>query len=197
MQTVQASTIPRPAITTFSDDLLKTIPKLRAYAISLCRTTERGDDLAQETLVKAWTNASGFEPGTNLVAWLYAIMRNEFYSQYRKRRREVEDNDGRHANLLRVSPSQEKHIHLLDVRDAMNRLTAEHREALTLSVSGLSYEEAAAVCGCAVGTMKSRTSRARDKLARMLDDHQPWISDDSPFSGASAKIANSDGALAF
>ena len=197
MQTVQPPPVPRPAIAAFRDDLLKTIPKLRAYATSLCRTTERGDDLVQETLVKALTNAGSFEPGSNMVAWLYTILRNEFYSQYRKRRREVEDNDGRHANLLRVSPSQEKHVHLLDVRDAMNCLTAEHREALTLSVSGLSYDEAAAVCGCAVGTMKSRTSRARDKLARMLDDHRPWISDDSPFSGTSAKAATSDGALAF
>jgi len=187
----------RPQIATFRDDLLKTIPKLRAYAVSLSRTTGRGDDLVQETLVKALANADSFEPGSNMVAWLYAILRNEFYSEYRKRRREVEDHASRYANRLRVSPSQEGHVYLLDVRDALDRLTAEHREALMLAATGLSYDEAAAVGGCPVGTMKSRTSRARDRLAQMLDHRHPWVGNDSFRSGTPRKANTSEGVLAF
>ena len=197
MESVQTPPISRPPIATFRDDLLKTIPKLRAYAVNLCRTTGRGDDLVQETLVKALANANSFEAGSNMMAWLYAILRNEFYSEYRKRRREVEDHASRYANRLRVSPSQEGHVYLLDVRDALDRLTAEHREALLLSVTGLSYDEAAAVCGCAVGTMKSRTSRARDRLAQMLDGRDTWIGDDSSCSGTPHNANTSEGALAF
>jgi RNA polymerase sigma-70 factor, ECF subfamily len=197
MQTVQTLTISRSPIATFRDDLLKTIPKLRAYAIGLCGATGRADDLVQETLVKALANANNFEPGSNMKAWLYTILRNEFHSEYRKRRREVEDNESRYANRLRVSPSQEGHVYLLDVRDALGRLTAEHREALTLVVSGFSYDEAAALCGCAVGTMKSRTSRARDRLAQMLDHRYPWVGNDSFHSGTPRKAKTSEGALAF
>jgi len=94
-------------------------------------------------------------------------------------------------------PSQEGHVHLLDVRDALDRLTAEHREALMLAATGLSYDDAAVVCGCAVGRMKSRTSRARDRLAQMLDHRHPWVGDDSSFSGAPRNANNSEGALAF
>jgi RNA polymerase sigma-70 factor (ECF subfamily) len=197
MESVQAPTIACPPVATFRDDLLKTIPKLRAYAVRLCRTTDRGDDLVQETLVNALANANSFEPSSNMTAWLYAILRNEFYSEYRKRRREVEDHDNRYANRLWVSPSQDGHVYLLDVRDALDRLTAEHREALLLSVTGLSYDEAAAVCGCAVGTMKSRTSRARDRLAQMLDGRDTWIGDDSSCSGTPHNANTSEGALAF
>jgi RNA polymerase sigma-70 factor (ECF subfamily) len=196
MQTVQATSTSRTPIVTFRDDLLKTTPKLRAYAVSLCRTTGRADDLVQETLLKALTNANSFEPGSNMIAWLYTILRNEFYSECRKRRREVEDKEGRHANLARVSPSQEGHVYFLDVRDAFDRLTAEHREALTLVVSGFSYEEASAVCGCAVGTMKSRTSRARDRLAQMLDHRHPWVDNDSFLSGIPRSANSFEGALA-
>jgi RNA polymerase sigma-70 factor, ECF subfamily len=192
-----AVAISHPPIATFRDDLLKAIPKLRAYATGLCRTTGRGDDLVQETLVKALATAHSFERGSNMVAWLYTILRNEFYSGFRKRRREVEDNEDRYADRLRVSPAQEGHIYFLDVRDAFYRLTAEHREALTLVVSGFSYDEAAAARGCPVGTMKSRVSRARETLAKMLDHRQPWVHNDNSFSGASYKVNTTEGALAF
>ena len=169
--------MPGHLIAELKDDLLKTIPKLRAYAKNLCRNTERADDLVQEALVKALAHINTFVPGSNLTAWLYTILRNEFYSAFRKGRREVEDNGDRHAALLQVRPVQEGHMHFLDVRDALARLTAEHREALMLIVSGLSYEEAAAMCGCAAGTMKSRISRARDKLAEMFDDRRATVGD--------------------
>jgi RNA polymerase sigma-70 factor (ECF subfamily) len=198
VQTAEAPIMPRPPPTaTFTDDLLKAVPKLRAYAASLSRVTGRADDLVQETLAKALANIRSFEPGSNMMAWLYTILRNEFYSEYRKRRREVDDDESRHANRAWVFPSQEEHLYFLNVRDAFDRLAAEHREALTLVASGFTYKEAAAAAGCAVGTVKSRTSRARDRLAQMLDHRHPWVGDDSSFSGAPRNANNSEGALAF
>jgi RNA polymerase sigma-70 factor (ECF subfamily) len=154
------------------DDLLGAIPNLRAFAISLCGRGARADDLVQETLVKAWANIHSFEPGSNMIAWLYTILRNEFYSEYRKRRHEVGDEEGRHAARMATRPTQEGHMQFQDFRAALDRLAPDHREALILvGASGLSYEEAARLCGCAVGTMKSRVNRARAKLAEMLAGH--------------------------
>jgi RNA polymerase sigma-70 factor (ECF subfamily) len=172
MQTAQTPTEPSQPIIAFRDALLKAIPKLRAFATSLCDSSERGDDLVQETLLKALANAGGFRPDSNMIAWLYTILRNEFYSVYRKRRREVEDDEGRYSGRMQVSASQEGHIYFLNVRDALGRLTAEHREALTMVVAGVSYDDAAAMCGCAVGTMKSRVHRARTRLSELLDDRR-------------------------
>jgi RNA polymerase sigma-70 factor (ECF subfamily) len=151
------------------DELLAAVPRLRAFALSLCRQNAAADDLVQETLVKAWANLGSYEPGSNMSGWLYTIMRNEFYSEFRKRRHEVGDPDGVFAARLASRPVQEDHLHFLDFRDALDRLADDHREALMLvGASGLSYEDAAAICGCAVGTMKSRVNRARTKLAAML-----------------------------
>jgi RNA polymerase sigma-70 factor (ECF subfamily) len=151
------------------DDFLAALPSLRAFAISLCGRTSRAEDLVQETLVKAWANLASFQPGSNMIAWLYTILRNEYYSEFRKRRHEVGDEDGRHAARLATRPTQEGHMRFQDFRAALDRLAPDHREALILvGASGLSYEEAAAFCGCAVGTMKSRVNRARARLADML-----------------------------
>jgi RNA polymerase sigma-70 factor (ECF subfamily) len=150
-------------------DMLAAIPKLRAFAISLCGRTARADDLVQETLLRGWAHIGSFEPGTNLVAWLYTILRNEFYSEFRRLKREVPDPDGTHAATLTTRAVQEAHMEFLDFRAALAKLAADHREALILvGASGLSYEEAAQVCGCAVGTMKSRVNRARTRLAELL-----------------------------
>jgi RNA polymerase sigma-70 factor, ECF subfamily len=154
-------------------DMLAALPKLRAFAVTLCGKTggrmERVDDLVQETVVKALANLHSFMPGSNLGAWLYTILRNEFYSDFRKRRREVQDEDGDYAAKQAIRPEQEGHMHFLELRDAMDQLQPEHREALILvAASGLSYEDAAAHCACAVGTMKSRVNRARAKLEMML-----------------------------
>jgi RNA polymerase sigma-70 factor, ECF subfamily len=151
-------------------DLLAAIPKLRAFALSLCGRTAYADDLVQETLVRAWANLGTFVPGSNLAAWLYTILRNEFYSEFRKRRREVADSEGQHAARLVSPPTQDGHMAFLDFRDALAKLPPDHREALILvGASGLSYEEAAQVCSCAVGTMKSRVNRARVRLADLLN----------------------------
>jgi RNA polymerase sigma-70 factor, ECF subfamily len=150
-------------------DLIAVIPNLRAFAVSLCGNPDRADDLVQETLVKAWSNLGSFVEGTNLPAWLFTILRNIYYSEYRKRRREVADSDGAIAAKLATAPAQNGHMDLLDFRVALQQLPPDQREALILiGASGLSYEEAAQICGCAVGTMKSRVNRARNRLSELL-----------------------------
>jgi RNA polymerase sigma-70 factor, ECF subfamily len=153
-------------------DLIAVIPNLRAFAVSLCGNPDRADDLVQETLVKAWGNLDSFVEGTNLPAWLFTILRNFYYSEYRKRRREVADSDGAIATRLATAPAQNGHMDLLDLHGALQQLPNDQREALILiGASGLSYEEAAGICGCAIGTMKSRVNRARNRLAEILSIH--------------------------
>src|ERR1700691_6398994 len=108
------------------DDLLAALPSLRAFAISLCGRTARAEDLVQETLVKAWANIGSFQPGSNMNAWLYSILRNEYYSEFRKRRDEVGDEEGRHAARLATRPTQEGHMQFLDFRTALDRLAPAH-----------------------------------------------------------------------
>jgi RNA polymerase sigma-70 factor, ECF subfamily len=155
----------RPAKFDFKSELLEAVPALRAFARSLSGRADLADDLAQETLLRAWANRKSFTPGTNLKAWLFTILRNAFYSGLRKSIREVEDPDEVHARNVAVPPSQEEGVDLDDLQRALERLPAEQCEALVLiGASGFSYEEAANICGCAVGTMKSRVSRARRAL---------------------------------
>lgn len=150
-------------------DLLAAIPNLRAFAVSLCGNPDRADDLVQETLVKAWSNLGSFVEGTNMPAWLFTILRNIYYSEYRKRRREVADSEGTIAARLATAPAQNGHMDFLDFREALQKLPADQREALVLiGASGMSYEEAAGICNCAVGTMKSRVNRARNRLIELL-----------------------------
>lgn len=153
----------------FKNDLIAFIPPLRAFAISLTGKVDRADDLVQETLLKAWANRQSFEPGTKLKAWLFTILRNEFYTVFRKRKREVEDADGIIAANVGVQPEQDSHMDLTDMQQALSRLPVDQREALLLvSASDMSYEEAAVICGVAVGTIKSRVNRARARLAELL-----------------------------
>jgi RNA polymerase sigma-70 factor (ECF subfamily) len=149
--------------------MLAMVPHLRAFAIALCRDRELADDLVQETLVRALTNIHLFEPGTNLSAWLLTILRNEFRSECRKRRRNVEDADGKYAETLKTPPDQEGNLAFEDLREALGRLSVDHREALIcIAMSGFSYEQAAKICHCPVGTVKSRVSRARARIAKLL-----------------------------
>jgi RNA polymerase sigma-70 factor (ECF subfamily) len=155
--------------TGFHGDLLAAIPSLRAFAVSLAQNADKADDLVQETLVKAWDKQKSFQPGTNLKAWLFTILRNEFYSQMRKRGREVQDSDGTMTGRLAVHPSQDGALDLQDFRRALKQLPEDQREAIILiGASGFSYEEAAEICGCAVGTIKSRVSRGRTRLTELL-----------------------------
>jgi RNA polymerase sigma-70 factor (ECF subfamily) len=152
------------------DDMLAALPSLRAFAISLTNDPVRADDLVQDTILRAWANSHRVEPGTNLCAWLFTILRNLFHSEYRKRRREVEDVDGFYAATLKTLPDQHDHLDFEDFRAALAKLSVDHREALLLvAAQGMSYEEAAEVCGVAIGTIKSRVNRARHRLAEVLD----------------------------
>jgi RNA polymerase sigma-70 factor (ECF subfamily) len=156
------------------DSILAAVPSLRAFAISLCGNVDRADDLVQETLLRALANIHSFQPGTNMPAWLFTILRNLFRSEYRKRRREVEDPDGSYAETLKTHPEQTSHVEFKEFRAALASLPSDQREALILvGASGFSYEEAAAICGCAVGTIKSRVNRARTRLANLLAIENP------------------------
>jgi RNA polymerase sigma-70 factor (ECF subfamily) len=151
------------------DRLAGAIPRLRAFAISLTRDVSRADDLVQETILKAWSNMEKFDPATNLDAWLFTILRNTFYSSLRKTRREVPDVDGAHASQLSERPAHEARLAFKDFQAAFDALSPEHREVLILvGASGFTCEEAAEMMGVAVGTVKSRTSRARKRLAELL-----------------------------
>lgn len=146
------------------------LPSLRAFAFSLCRNAADADDLVQETLTKAWTYRSRFQAGTNLRAWLFTILRNAWYTTAAKRGREVADEDGKAAGRLTAEGSQEWTVELSSLREALDDLPAEHREAIVMvGAAGLSYEEAAEIAGCALGTIKSRVNRARNRLAAAMD----------------------------
>jgi RNA polymerase sigma-70 factor (ECF subfamily) len=157
---------PNPSV---SEAMLGAVPSLRAFAISLSGNVDRADDLVQETLLRAWANLNSFEPGTNMSAWLFTILRNLFRSEYRKRRREVADSEGTYAETLKTQPEQTSRVEFEEFRTALAKLPADQREALILvGASGFSYEEAAGICGCAVGTIKSRVNRARTRLAELM-----------------------------
>src|SRR5690242_8635303 len=144
------------------DQVLATVPSLRAFAISLCGNIDNADDLVQETLVRALAHIDSFEPGTNLSAWLFTILRNLFRTTYRKRKREVEDSEGRFSANLKTQPEQSSRLEFKELQQALAKIPADQREALILvGASGFAYEEAAEICGCAVGTIKSRVNRAR------------------------------------
>lgn len=155
----------------FEHSLVGAIPHLRAFARSFANDAARADDLVQETLVKAWNSRNSFTPGTNFRAWLFTILRNVYFSQHRKLRREVDDPDEQYQNSLAVQPEQYGHLDLADFRSALETLPPDQREALILvGAEGFSYEEAAQICGCAVGTIKSRVNRARNRLVELLAD---------------------------
>src|SRR5712675_1264660 len=161
------------------ETMLEAVPNLRAFAISLSRNVDHADDLVQETLLRAIDNIDSFQPGTNMSAWLFTILRNLFRSEYRKRRREVEDVDGSYAEQLTFSPEQSTRLEINEFREAL----------ILVGASGFSYEEAARICGCAVGTIKSRVNRARGRLAEILS-----IEDTSDFGPdrETRAVVNSD-----
>lgn len=160
-------------LSNFSDDIVAAIPSLHAFARRLTRNADRADDIVQETLAKAWAKQKSFTYGTNLKAWLFTIARNEFYSHARKLGREVQDTgevDTLSTGGFGMRPAQESSLGLRELREAMARLPQSQREALVLvGVSGHSYDEAAEMCRCPAGTIKSRVNRARSRLQELLD----------------------------
>jgi len=155
--------------TNFKRELLAVLPSLRAFAISLTGRHDQADDLVQDTIMKAWAKQEQFEMGTNMKAWLFTILRNELYSKLRKRGREVQDSDGVFTENLAQHPVQYGSMDMQDFKKALEKLSDEQREAIILvGASGFSYEEAAEICGCALGTIKSRVNRARQRLQELL-----------------------------
>lgn len=151
------------------DDLARHLPALRAFAISLTRNGASADDLVQDTIVKAWTRFDSFAQGSNLQAWLFTILRNTYFSDLRKHRREVSDPDGIHASGLFVRPDHDGRLAYAAFLRAFDQLSPEHREVLILvGASGYSVEEVAEMIGTAAGTVKSRTNRARARLAELM-----------------------------
>ena len=177
------------------DELVEHLPAMRAFAISLTRNGATADDMVQDTLIKAWTNIDKFEVGTNMRAWLFTILRNTYYSSRRKMKREVADVDGVFTESLAEKPAHDGHMQMNDFRKALMKLNDEQREALLLiGASGFSYEEAAEMCGVAVGTIKSRTNRARAQLAEMLgynESESLEMTDDATMSVISASKMSS------
>ena len=158
----------------FKEELVEAIPVLRAYARSICGNHDRADDLVQETLAKAIQNHDKYEAGTKLHAWLITILRNQYYSEGRKRQREVADSDGLHAASLTSVPQQTDRLELKHFLAALQLLPTDQREALILiGVSAFSYEEAAEILGTRVGTVKSRVSRARARLEELMNGAIP------------------------
>jgi RNA polymerase sigma-70 factor (ECF subfamily) len=149
--------------------MLAAVPEMRAFALSLCRQRDRVDDLVQEALLRAIANIQSFKPGTNMTAWLFTILRNNFLNEYRKSRHEVSDGDEYYVGTMTSQPEQEAHMQFNEFRDALAQLPQDQREAVVLvGGAGLSYEEAAEICRCPVGTLKSRANRGRARLAELL-----------------------------
>ncbi|MGJ8610851.1 MAG: RNA polymerase sigma factor [Octadecabacter sp.] len=152
------------------DELVTHLPALRAFALSLTRNRATADDMMQDTVLKAWTNMDKFQAGTNMRAWLFTILRNNFYTSRRKSNREVADVDNVFSDTLSVKPDHDGRLQMMDFKQAFDQLPDEQREALILvGASGFSYDEAAETCGVATGTIKSRVNRARAKLTELLN----------------------------
>lgn len=153
-----------------SAEMLAAIPNLRAFAISLCKDRVKADDLVQEALMRALSNIESYKPGTNMKTWLLTILRNAYFTDRRKLKREIEDVNQEYALRLCIHPPQHGALRYSDFCKALDQLHDDQREALLLvAAEGLSYEDAAIICGCAVGTIKSRVNRARLKLAELLE----------------------------
>lgn len=152
------------------EELIEHLQALRAFAISLARNPAVADDMVQDTVEKAWRNFDKFQPGTNMRAWLFTILRNTYFSHTRKSKREVGDPTGYFVEQMSEKPAHDGQLQLEEFRRAFASLPDVQREALTLvGAGGFSYEEAAEMCGCAVGTIKSRANRARRSLIELLD----------------------------
>ena len=188
----------------FRHELTAIAPHLRAFARSLCGCRDRADDLAQDTMLRAWAARDRYRAGTNFKAWTFTILRNQFYSEVRRKRFTGEYDEAMAERTLRTEGSQEESVELGDVLRALDTLPDTHREALILvAIGSLSYEEVADICGVALGTVKSRICRARAMLCHALESGQlPDFRHNFTLSGQAFtaffneldRIANSNGA---
>ena len=171
----------------FKKELAELVPHLRAFARSLCGNAALADDLAQDAMLKAWRARGSYQAGTNMKAWSFTILRNVFYSEKRKSwRQQSLDPDVAEATLISGDDSSAP-LELLALRNAMNELPDDQKECLIMVGAGsLSYEEVAQICDCAVGTIKSRVSRARKAVIDILESNHTGFSSDSKLSAADA-----------
>ena len=154
----------------FKAQLGAVIPHLRAFGRSLSGNRDLADDLVQETLLKAWAARARFQAGTNMRAWTFIILRNHYLSQMRRSRFRGEWDDLTADRILAAPAGQDKHVELSDMQRALLQLPQPQREALILvGAGGFAYEEAAEICGVAVGTIKSRVARGRAALEQLMD----------------------------
>jgi RNA polymerase sigma factor (sigma-70 family) len=159
----------RPVLSTFEGALIDLMPSLRAFARSLSRNPTLADDLVQDTSVSALAHESSFVMGSNMRAWLFTILRNQYYTQQRRAWRNIQDVDGRHTEHLQTAPTQNDVLDLQDANRALAKLSTQQRNLLlTVGVTGKAYRTAASESGVAVGTIKSRMSRARRRLAAYM-----------------------------
>lgn len=170
------------------NEVVAQIPALRAFARTFCHRPEEADDLVQETLLKALSNLDRYEPNTKLKSWLFTIMRNTFLTRIVRSNREDIGITPQQSAKMVTPPTQEERVRLTQIQQALFRLPAHHREILVLIVVlGEPYEVAAQICGCAVGTVKSRLNRARRHLYRELGEEDEQGPDKSPVKEASAR----------
>ena len=168
MNDVSAETVAADEV--FRDQLVAMIPQLRSFARGLCGWRDMADDLAQDTMTRAWSARASYTPGTNFRAWMFMIMRNQFYTSIRKSARMTSLDPEVAERTLVQMPEQQHHIHVEDVAKALQKLPYEQREVLLLiGANGVSYEEASEIIGCAIGTIKSRLARGRKALAVLID----------------------------
>ncbi|MCB2075298.1 MAG: sigma-70 family RNA polymerase sigma factor [Novosphingobium sp.] len=190
----------------FKRALVDVAPHLRAFARGLCGSPDRADDLAQEAMLRAWAARERFAAGTNFRAWTFTILRNFFYSEARRSQFHGEYDEAVAERILKAPASQEDALDLADALRALQSIPETHREALMLVVgAGMSYEDVAEICGIALGTVKSRVSRARAMLEEIIEEgHLPlprskFILDGSAieaFFAELTRIANSNGDIA-
>lgn len=154
----------------FRDQLVALLPSLRAFSRGLCGRRDMADDLAQDTMMRAWAARESYTQGSNFRAWMFMIMRNQFYTTLRKNSRMTSLDPEVAERVLVMAPGQQNGIDVADVAKALQKLPAEQREVLLLiGANGVSYEEAAEIIGCAMGTVKSRLARGRTALSALID----------------------------
>ena len=178
----------------FEAELISLIPQLRAFGRTLAGSPAQGDDLAQETLAKALASRSSFNAGTNMKAWTFMILRNLFYSEKRRSWRSTELDPEIAENTLVACDNPTSAIELDELRRAMLMLPEEQREALILiGAAGLSYDEVSVIAGVAIGTIKSRVSRARTRLAEIYAEGHILTDDLPPHAAVAAILSQIEG----
>jgi RNA polymerase sigma-70 factor (ECF subfamily) len=172
---MQSQSLNQPAPFDFQRDMVALIPYLRAFACSLCRNRDQADDLAQEVMVKAWRAKNRFEPGTNMKAWLFTILRNELFSRRRRDWRQAHWDEDAAESMPAAPNAQVWSLELCDTADALHSLPDDQREAVVLvGAAGFSYQEAADICSVPLGTIKSRVARGRTALLDLVNGGKPF-----------------------